>query len=74
MRQRLVLNVDEGLLAELRRAAMHCLSVEEEAVLLLSGVVRQDSLAAVREIHARLAATGRDFGDTVADLREDRNR
>jgi len=74
----LTLELNDTLLRHLReRAARNTRSVEAEAVSLLTEALpeaKDDPWAAVKAIHAELKATGRDFGDSVEALREDRNR
>jgi plasmid stability protein len=73
----LTLDLDEALMRRLReRAARNARSVEAEAAILLKDALQlpRDPWAAVRAIHDRLAATGRDFGDSVEILHVDRGR
>lgn len=78
MSQLLIPDVAESLLQQLQqRAARHGRSVEAEARGILEDALRKDAdqiWAEVDAIRERLAATGRDFGDSVQDIREDRDR
>jgi antitoxin FitA len=78
MSQLLIPDVAESLLQQLQqRAARHGRSVEAEARIILEDALRPDPAkvwAEVDAIRERLAATGRDFGDSVPDIREDRER
>ena len=78
MSQLLIPDVAESLLQQLReRAARHGRSIEAEARGILENALRPDPAkiwAEVDAIRQRLAATGRDFGDSVQDIREDRDR
>lgn len=78
MSQLLIPDVAESLLQQLQqRAARHGRSVEAEARVILEDALRTDPdqiWAEVDAIYNELAATGRDFGDSVQDLREDRER
>jgi plasmid stability protein len=59
------------------RAARNSRSPESEAAIILTQALLadpKDPWAIVRAIHDDLAATGRDFGDSVAILREERER
>ena len=76
----LVRDVPQELVDTLKeRAARNGRSLQREVMLILEGTLREearrrDALAAADEIRNRLAATGRDFGNSVNDLREDRAR
>jgi plasmid stability protein len=76
----LVRDVPDELLASLKqRAARNGRSLQREVMLILEGTLKEEArrlnaLAAADEIRNRLAATGRDFGNSVDDLREDRAR
>ena len=76
----LVRDVPQDLLDSLKeRAARHGRSLQREVMLILEGSLkeearRRNALAAADEIRNRLAASGRTFGDSVEDLREDRAR
>lgn len=78
MSQLLIPDVAEGLLQELlQRAARHGRSVESEARVILEDALRPDPAKVWAEVDAirnALAATGRDFSDSVQDIREDRDR
>lgn len=78
MSQLLIPDVAESLLQQLQqRAARQGRSVEAEARAILEDALRKDAdqiWAEVDAIRERLAATGRDFGDSVQDIREDRER
>lgn len=76
----LVRDVPQDLLELLKeRAARNGRSLQREVMLIIESgikeeVRRKDALAAADAIRNRLAATGRDFGNSVDDLREDRAR
>ena len=76
----LVRDVPDELLDSLKqRAARNGRSLQREVMLILEGTLKEEArrlnaLAAADEIRNRLAATGRDFGNSVDDLREDRAR
>lgn len=76
----LVRDVPDELLAALReRAARNRRSLQQELLTILDWEVRHDTnrlnaLEVARGIRERLAATGRDFGNSVDDIREDRER
>lgn len=78
MSQLLIPDVEDSLLERLRqRASAHGRTTEAEAKAILAAALRAppaDAWAAVDAFRERLAATGRDFGDSVDDLREDRAR
>lgn len=59
------------------RADRNGRTVEAEARHILAEVARPDPAsvwAAIEAFHNRLAATGRNFGDSTEDIREDRER
>jgi plasmid stability protein len=76
--QLLIPDVGEGLLQQLQQqAARHGRSVEAEARVILEDALRPDPAnvwAEVDAIRNVLAATGRDLGDSVQDIREERER
>ena len=78
MSQLLIPDVAESLLQQLQqRAAHHGRSIEAEARIILEEVLQKDAdqiWAEVDAIRNALAATRRDFGDSVQDIREDRER
>jgi plasmid stability protein len=78
MSQLMIPDVAESLLQQLQqRAVRHGRSIEAEARVILEDALRPDPAkvwAEVDAIRERLAATGRDFGDSVQDIREDRER
>ena len=78
MSQLLIPDVGESLLRQLQqRAARHGRSAEAEARVILENALRPDPAKVWAEVDAirnALAATGRDFGDSVHDIREDRER
>jgi plasmid stability protein len=70
---------DEVVSALKERAARNGRSLQREVMLILEGSTKEEArrraaLAAADEIRNRLAASGRTFGDSVEDLREDRAR
>ena len=78
MPQLIIPDVDQRTLEILRaRAERHGRTVETEARHILVEAAQPDPAsvwAAVDDFRERLAATGRDFGDSAQDLREDRER
>ena len=77
MPQLLIPDIDETLLERLRsRAAAHARSAEAEVKQILTEALQapSDPWAAVNAFRERLAASGRDFGDSTQDIREDRDR
>jgi plasmid stability protein len=77
MSQLLISDVEDSLLDQLRqRAAIHGRTAEAEAKAILAAALQTQAnpWAEVDAIRERLRATGRDFGDSVEDLREDRAR
>ena len=76
----LVRDVPNELVDSLKqRAARHGRSLQQELLDILTLTVREDSdrltaLEIADVIRKRLEATGRDFGDSTADIREDRER
>ena len=78
MSQLLIPDVAENLLQQLhQRAVRHGRSLETEARIILEDALRPDPAKVWAEVDAirnALAATGRDFGDSVQDIREDRER
>ncbi len=78
MLQLLIPDLDLETLDRLRaQAARHGCTIETEAKTILATALRPDPAkvwAKVDAIRNALAATGRDFGDSVQDIREDRDR
>jgi plasmid stability protein len=78
MSQLLIPDIAESLLQQLQqRAARHGRSVEVEARIILEDALRPDPAKVWAEVDAirnALAATGREFSDSVPDIREDRER
>jgi plasmid stability protein len=78
MPQLLIPDVETAIWEQLReRASRHGRTVETEAKAILTQALRPaeaDPWSAVDAIRQRLAATGRDFSDSVELLREDRQR
>ena len=76
----LVRDVPTDLLDSLKaRAARNGRSLQREVMIILEGTLkdearRRDAIVAADEIRDRLAASGRQFGNSVDDLREDRAR
>jgi plasmid stability protein len=74
----LISDLEQGILEQLRqRASRHGRTVETEARTILAealGPAANDPWSAVDAIRQRLAATGRDFSDSVSLIREDRER
>jgi plasmid stability protein len=73
-----ILDIDEATLARLlERAATHGRTPEMEAkAILIAGLQTPpaDPWAAINAFRERLAASGRTFGDSAEDIREDRER
>jgi len=78
MSQLIISDVDERTLDVLRqRADRNGRTVEAEARHILAEVARPHPAkvwAAIDAFRQRLASTGRDFGDSTLDIREDRDR
>ena len=78
MPQLLIPDFDHRIMERLReRASLHGRTVETEARAILEEAIRgpaEDPWAAVDLIRNRLAATGRDFGDSTDLIREGRDR
>ena len=78
MPQLLIPDIAESLLQQLQQqATRHGRTVEAEARVILEDALRLDPAKVWAEVDAirnALAATGRDFGDSVQDIREDRER
>jgi plasmid stability protein len=78
MAQLLISDIDDSLLERLRRlASVHGRTLEEEVRAILTAALRAppaDPWAAINAFRERLAASGRDFGDSAEDIREDRDR
>lgn len=76
----LIRDVADDLLVALKeRAARNGRSLQREVMSILEAAMREEArrkaaVEAADEIRNRLAATGRDFGNSVDDLREDRAR
>jgi plasmid stability protein len=74
----LIPDVEPALLDRLReRASRHGRTVEMKAMAILAQALEsapQNPWAGVNAIRERLAASGRDFGDSTEMLREDRQR
>lgn len=76
----LVRNVPEHTVQALKsRATRHHRSLQGELMTILQEAAlphmsREEHLRLADELRARLAATGRDFGNSTDDLREDRER
>jgi plasmid stability protein len=76
----LVRNVPDQVLQALkRRAEMHHRSLQGELLTILEEAALprmspEEHVRLANEMRERLAKTGRHFGDSVADLREDRER
>jgi plasmid stability protein len=74
----LIHGVEESLLARLeRQASLRGRTAEDEAKEILAAALSDDrtqAWASVNALRERLAATGRDFDDSTALIREDRDR
>jgi plasmid stability protein len=71
-------DLDEAILIQLRnRATTHGRTPEMEAKAILTATLQastSDPWAVINAFRERLAATGKDFGDSTEDIREDRER
>lgn len=71
-------DLDEATLTRLRnRATTHGRTPETEAKAILTAALQASPAApwtAIDAFRERLAATGKDFGDSTEDIREDRER
>jgi plasmid stability protein len=78
MPQLVIPDIDDGTLERLRRrAAEHAQSAEVEAKQILASALvppNANPWAVIDAIREKLAASGRDFGDSTEILREDRER